>query len=159
MGRLSKEKRDLIDDMLRTGYTQKEIAEKVGCSVSSVQRRQKAIQPQAQNGDPYKALQAALVVKVFDLFSIMSVYLEFEHLREDAMNELNAQLIRFLYDIFDLDLELGKAIIDGSEYSTQIIGLIEIDSSSLSLRSTELRKSTIKLLKKKYPEKLASLVK
>ena len=145
--------------MLRKGYSQKETAEKAECSVSSVQRRLKALQLQVTGSDPTKALQASLIVKVFDLFSIMSTFLEFEHLREATLAELNKHLFRLLVDVFEMDPELGKTILSGSAYSSQVIGLVETDPSFLNERSNGLRKQFIKLLKKKYPEKLASLVK
>ena len=94
MGRLSKKKRDIIDEMIKNGYSQKEIAEKAECSISTVQRRQKAVQPQVTSYDPTKTLQASLIVKIFDLFSTMSTFLEFENLREEVLAELNKHLYR-----------------------------------------------------------------
>lgn len=52
MGRLSKEKRDKIDEMVRDGFTQTEIAKKMGCSVSTVQRRRNALRPGTTGSDP-----------------------------------------------------------------------------------------------------------
>ena len=44
MGRLSKKALDEVDEMILAGYTQSEIAKKHNISVSTVQRRRKALQ-------------------------------------------------------------------------------------------------------------------
>ena len=72
---------------------------------------------------------------------------------------MESQLFRFLCDLFEMNPELGKIVLDDSDYSPHIIGLVESDPSSLNVSFTELRKKSIKLLRTNYPEKLASLVK
>jgi transcriptional regulator with XRE-family HTH domain len=159
LGRLGKRKRDEIDEMLRNGYSQKEIAEKVGCSISSVQRRKKSIQPQSTGEDPVKALLGSTIFAVFDLASTIAILYEFEELREYASNAINTRLCQFIVDLFEIDLNFAKTILDHSMYSNQVLKLVDVDPSTLDVNSKNHRKTIIEVLKKKYPEKLAALVK
>ena len=123
--------------MLRIGYTQTEIAQNVGCSVSSVQRRNKIIQPQTIGNDPIKSILESTILAVFDLFSIVSILFEFEAFRECAPYEINSRLYPFIGDLFEMNLNLAKTILDRSEYSNQVIGLVDINPSILNDRSKD----------------------
>jgi len=105
MGRLSKAKRDIIQKMIREGYTTKEIVSKVGCSASTVARIKKEVN---RNDEP--KTESTIVFTLLRLLYQMYLGYELNHIlnENDLLNYSRNCVIELTENILESDNEFVK---------------------------------------------------
>jgi hypothetical protein len=152
MGRLTKETRDKIKDMLEKDYTAKEIKKELNCSESSIYRIKKQLKAKA----PTTSIIDSQIYVLFGQLLYNIVYLlEFSpyfdaeiivSLTRDIALELTKKLV-------GLDKQLGEKTFFESIYYQYVENYL-ITNGELSKKEAQFRSKWIELLKKYYPEKL-----
>lgn len=114
MPKLSKEKRDMIFDLINKDYTNVEISAKVGVSTGTVSRYRKKAPKKEGKSDPVTGLSAKSMSKLFNLQGMLG---------KNSLNEAIDEIFKYSVDImkrkFDYDPESEQTPSDIFEYVTK----------------------------------------
>jgi len=154
VGRLPKCKVDRLAEMLKQGYTLKEIAKEVHCSESTVSRIKK-----------YAETKPMTIESVASLLSIESIKAQYRTLEmldvQPGCDKESAELLvrelgkDLTQQLMQIDTDLARKILKETrfyEYQIEPILVSRKDEERI------LRQEWIDLLRKYWPEKLAELI-
>lgn len=150
MGRLPKSKVDKMIELIKEGYTIKEVAKKVGCSESTVSRIKKRLETVPEVDDEAN-LQAIILKVLYRILEILELSFRLEE--ETAELLVRPQAIEFTEQLMKIDPVLTKKALEESgfyEFHVKPILIEKEDRNS--------RREWIVLLKRYCPEKLAEII-